>query len=280
MREGVADGTAKVVLELSAAPDSRRQTISDAIRSGEVLLALVRKDFQTRYKRATFGVAWAVAVPVLQAAVMAVVFSKVVRLATSSGYAPYVMIGIVVWSYVASSVATGSTAIVENAALTEKVWFPRCLLPAVPALSNTIGFGISVVVVVALLPVFDVALRPRLLLLVPAIALLVLFVIALNLVLAALHVYYRDVRYLTQAALLVWIYITPIIYPQELLGDWAWALDLNPLTGIVDLFRMATLGGVDDAVRPIACSVTTTCLLLFAALEGYRRHDRLFVDQL
>ncbi|MEY2571273.1 MAG: lipopolysaccharide transport system permease protein [Acidimicrobiaceae bacterium] len=268
------------LLELSAAPDSRRRAIRDAIDHGAVLMALARKDFQTRYKRATLGVAWAVAVPVLQAAVMAVVFSKIVKLSGNGNYAPFVMMGIVVWSYVASTLSTGSTAIVDNASLTEKVWFPRCLLPTVPALSNSIGFGISLLVVLALLPFFDVNLGPQLLLLVPATVLLIAFTVALSLVLAALHVYYRDVRYLTQAALLVWIYVTPIIYPQELLGRWSWLLDLNPMTGIVDLFRMATIGSVHDAGRPIIVSVVATLLLLVGALEGYRRHDRLFVDQL
>jgi lipopolysaccharide transport system permease protein len=268
------------VLELTAAPATRREIVADVLSHREVLIALARKDFQTRYKRATLGVLWAVAVPVLQASVMAVVFTKIVRFDTEGKYAPFVMVGIVAWTFFAGTLTTGSTAIVENASLTEKVWFPRSLLPIVPALANVIGFLISLTVVVLLLPAFDVALRPRLLLLVPATILLVAFTAALSLVLAGLHVYFRDVRYLVQAALLVWIYVTPIIYPQDLLGRWSWLLDFNPLTGIVDLFRLGTIGVAPDWQRPVAVAVGLTIGLALVAVEVYRRHDRLFADQL
>lgn len=271
---------APAVLELGAEPASRRELLADIAGHREVLMALARKDFQTRYKRATLGVVWAVAVPVLQAAVMAVVFAKLIRFDAEGGYAAFVMSGIIVWSYFAGTLTVSSTAIVENASLTEKVWFPRALLPAVPALANCVGLAISTVVVVAIIPFFGSTPRPALLLLVPAIVLLVAFTIALSEVLAALHVYFRDVRYLVQAALMVWLYVTPVIYPQDLLGRWAWLLDLNPLTGIVALFREAMIGGVAGWGRPVAVAVAATVVLAIVAVEAHRRHDRLFADQL
>jgi ABC-type polysaccharide/polyol phosphate export permease len=267
-------------LELTGAPDSRRRVLADLAAHREVLVVLARKDFQTRYKRATLGVLWAVAVPVLQAAVLAVVFTKVVRFDSKGGYAPYVMVGIVAWSFFAGTISTGSTAIVENASLTEKVWFPRALLPIVPSLANSVGFAISLVAVVVLLPAFGVGLDWHLVLLVPAVALLLAFTAALSLVLSALHVYFRDVRYLVQAALLVWIYVTPVIYPQEVLGRWAGLLDINPLTGVVALFRLAALGTAPGWVRPVCIAVAFTVVLALVSLEVYRRHDRLFADQL
>jgi lipopolysaccharide transport system permease protein len=268
------------VLELTSAPATRRQLLSDIADHREVLGALARKDFQTRYKRATLGILWAVAVPVLQAAVMAVVFSKLIRFDTAGGYAPFVMSGVVMWTFFAATLTVASTAVVDNASLTEKVWFPRAVLPIVPALSNLVGFLISYTVVVLLLPAFDVDIRARLLVSIPAIALLLAFTIALSLVLAAMHVYFRDVRYIVQAALLVWMYVTPVIYPQSLLGRWSWLLDFNPLTGIVDLFRLATIGTAPDWGRPVIVSVVATLVLAVVALETHRRHDRLFADQL
>jgi len=270
------------VLELRAAPASRGELLRDVARHREVLMALARKDFQTRYKRATLGVIWAVAVPVLQAAVMAVVFSKIVRFPASGGYAPFVMVGIVAWTFFAGTLTVGAIAIVENASLTEKVWFPRALLPMVPALSNLVGFAISLAVVVLLLPLFDVGWGVRLALLVPATALLLAFTIALCLVLAALHVYFRDVKYLVAAALLVWMYVTPVIYPKDLpaLARFTWLIDLNPLTGIVDFFRLGTTGVAPGAGRSIAITIAWTVGLGIAALEAHRRYDRLFADQL
>src|SRR5207244_2639689 len=67
------------VLDVGAEARSWYEWFADLWHHREVLSALARKDFQTRYKRASFGVVWAVAVPVIQGAVMAVVFSKVVK---------------------------------------------------------------------------------------------------------------------------------------------------------------------------------------------------------
>jgi lipopolysaccharide transport system permease protein len=123
--------------------------------------------------------------------------------------------------------------------------------------------------------------QPRLLLLVPAVALLVLLSTAMALCLSALHVYFRDVRYLVAAALTVWIYATPIIYPMKLLGpNVAHVVDLNPVTGIVILFHFATVGGTEQWRLPVVVSIFATVVLFAAGIEMNRRHDRLFVDLL
>ena len=242
---------------------------------------LARKDFQTRYKRATFGVLWAVAVPVLQAGVMAVVFSRVIRVETGVvNFAAYVMSGILMWAYFVATLNSGSTAIVDGSGLTDKVWFPRALLVLVPSLANLVGLGISFAALLVILPLLGVGLSLRALLLIPAALLLVSFTTALTLVLAALHVYFRDVRYLVQAALLVWLYVTPIIYPKELLGRLAPLADFNPMTGVVSLFHLATIGHEPHWERAVVVSVVATIALLVVAVEVHRRRDRLFVDQL
>src|SRR5207302_5730119 len=100
--------------------------------------------------------------------------------------------------------------------------------------------AVTVVFLIAVEPFFGVHLGAQTLLLIPATALLVALTLALGMVLGALDVYFRDVKFLVQAALLVWIYLTPILYPQRLLhglGPW---LDTNPLTGVGVMFHMAT----------------------------------------
>ena len=241
---------------------------------------LARKDFQTRYKRASFGVLWAVMVPLLQGLVLAVVFSRVVKFAGGPGYGAYVFSGVVAFSYFSTTLSSGATAIVDGSGLTDKVWFPRVLLALVPAAANAVSLVISIVVLLALLPILDGRFGWELVLLVPGIVLLVAFTTALTLVVSALHVYFRDVKFLVQAALLVWLYVTPIIYYKALLAGLAPWADLNPMTGVVTLFHIATIGGTDPLARPLAISVAITLVLAVAGLEGQRRHDRLFVDQL
>ena len=92
--------------------------------------------------------------------------------------------------------------------------------------------------------------------------------------------YFRDVKFLVQAALLVWLYVTPIIYPAEALHGLARWVELNPMTGVVTLFQTAAIGEGGPLARPITIAVLATAVLAAVGLEAQRRHDRLFVDQL
>jgi ABC-type polysaccharide/polyol phosphate export permease len=280
-RCGMADVyPAPRLLVVTDRPDPRKEWIADLRRHREVLGILTRKDFQTRYKRASLGVLWAVAMPLLQATVMAVVFSRVVRVGSGSHYPVYVISGVVAYTYFSTALGTASTAIVDGSGLTDKVWFPRSILVVVPCLSGLVGLAVTVVVLIGAMPLFGVHYTLRLLLIVPALALLITFTIALSLVLAALHVYFRDVKYLVVAALMVWLYVTPILYPQSLLGNLAPVMDVNPLTGIVDLFHQSTVGGIGGLDSAVAITLGVTAVLVVVAAEVQRRYDRLFVDLL
>jgi len=178
------------------------------------------------------------------------------------------------------SISSATTSIVDASSLTDKVWFPRAVLALVPATANLITLSISTLIVVVALPILGEPLTPRLLLLLPASALLVAFTTALGLALSALYVYFRDTKFMVQAVLLVWFYVTPIIYPPSVLGSAGRWIDFNPLTGITGLFQQAAVDAPVPSGRAIVVSVVTTIVLLLVAVPAHRRHDRLFVDQL
>jgi homopolymeric O-antigen transport system permease protein len=251
-------------------------------RHRAVLMALASKDFRVRYKRASLGALWAVAVPVLQAAVLGFVFSRVGNFSTGSdySYAVYVLAGMAVWAYVSVAVTSATTSIVDASSLTDKVWFPRAVLALVPAVSNLVTLAISLVVVVVAMPLFGEPITARLLLLAPASILLVTFTAALGLLLGGLYVYFRDLKFMVQAVILVWLYVTPIAYPPSALqsaGPW---LDFNPLTGIVGMFQRAAVEAPVPSTRAVVVSVVVTLVLTVLAVTVHRRHDRLFVDML
>jgi ABC-type polysaccharide/polyol phosphate export permease len=110
--------------------------------------------------------------------------------------------------------------------------------------------------------------------------LLVAFTTFLSMALSALHVYFRDVKFLVAAALLVWFYVTPIAYPKSLLGGWERVADVNPMTGIINLFQMAVVASPPHWFRAVVVSLVATAVLAVVATEAQRRHDRLFVDLL
>ena len=278
----MGDGAAAALPEirLTAGPQPWRAWWADVRAHRAVFGMLARKEFQTRYKRASLGILWAVALPLLQGAVMAFVFSRVSLTATGDDFGLYVISGTVAWAYFSTTISTAVTSIVDGAGLTDKVWFPRILLAAVPAAANTVGFLISLLALLLAVPLLDGEVGVRLLLLVPAAALLLAFTTALSLVLAGLHVYFRDTRFLVQAALLVWIWVTPIVYRQsafEGIGRW---LDLNPMTGVVTLFHLAVAPDDQPWGAAVLVSVAATVVLAAAGLVVQRYYDRLFVDRL
>lgn len=270
------------ILSLDSRPVSLTEWFRGLWRFRGVLVALSRKDFQVRYKRASLGVLWSVALPLLQSIVMVFIFSRVGGFGSGRmySYAGFVLAGMVPWVFVSSSVVASTTAIVDASGLTDKVWFPRAIVALVPPCANLLLLATSAVILLAELPVVGVTPSARLLLLVPASLLAVAFTSAVGLLLAALYVYFRDLKFMVAAAVIVWLYLTPIVYPAASLhraGPW---LDFNPLTAIVQLFQTAAVGSPAPSARALAVSIGTTLVLTVVAVSVHRRHDRLFVDLL
>ena len=126
--------------ELRGSRTTVRHLVRDIWRSRELLVTLARKDFFVRFRRTSFGVLWAVGLPLVQASVLAVVFTRVVRIETGGNYGIYVFSGMLPWTFLSGTVTMGSTSIVDGSALATKIYFPRALLPLVTLGANLYGF--------------------------------------------------------------------------------------------------------------------------------------------
>lgn len=246
-----------------------------------LLAILARKEFHVRYRRASLGILWALGLPLLQALVLAVVFSHVTRIHHAPHYAVFVLSGMAAWVFFSVALSSGATAIVDGTELSSRVYFPRAVLPLVQVASNLYSLAITLAIVVAVCPLFGVGLGPRTLLLVPATVLLVLLTAGLCLVASALHVYFRDMRYVVSAALIVWMYVTPVIYPaSDAPRALRAAIDLNPMTGVIDVFHLATVGQAGAVGPALLATAGWTVALLATAAALHCRYDRVFADLL
>lgn len=282
MASVVGDGTPATVLELTGEATPVPTLLADLWRHRGLLPMLAAKDFHARYRSATLGVLWSVLLPLLQGAVFAVVFTKVVGVPVSPGvsYPIFVISGMVLWSFLTQSLSAGSTAIVDGGAIAGKVYFPRSILPAVPVLANTISLAIAQTTVLVLMPVFDVPFRSTLLLLPVAMALTALVATLLAEPLSLLHVYFRDVRYVVQAGLMVALYASPVIYPLDAAKGLRPLLLANPVSGPLQLARFAIFGEADALATSLAVTAAWSVVLAAAALAAFRRHERIAMDRL
>lgn len=267
--------------ELHSERGSLGRYLRDVWRSRELITMLARKNFIGKYRRASFGLVWVAALPLFQTAVMAVVFTRIVRLDIDGPYPVFLFSGMLGWQFFSQTVTAQSTAIVDGTAMSNRIYFPRSVFVLAGVRSGLYGFWISALIVVGITVAYGVGLGPDLLLFIPGVALTVGLTSALSMVLSALHVYFRDIRYLVSAIIQPLFYITPVLYPLSFAPrELRWLIELNPATGPVMLFRAATFGEQGNWLLPVWISVGWLVVLAAAGLALHLRYDRVFVDLL
>jgi ABC-type polysaccharide/polyol phosphate export permease len=272
---GVTDG---FVLRGESLP--LRNLMRDTWRARPLISALSRQNFYVRYRRAALGVIWAVSLPLLQAVVLAFVFSQMLRIGAGDHYVIFVLAGITPWGFFSSSVQAATTSIVENAGLSTRIYFPRVVFPLVVLGSNLYGFVLSLGVLVAASLIDGLGIGLRILWLVPAMVLLIGLTAGFSVLFSALHVYFRDMRYFVQAAFLAWLYASPVIYSIGQAQRFSDLLPFNPVSGVVLTFRAAVYGQDQHFGLSVLMTLVWTVVLLVAGLAVHRRYDRVFSDLL
>lgn len=200
----------------------------DLIRYRELFAGLFRRDLQARYKGSAFGVLWSLANPLVQMAVYALVFSQLWRI-TSREVSPYplfLLSGLLVWVFFASSLQAASRSMVDNASLIRRTRFPRQLLPLSSVGTQLVAFGVMLAALVPLNFVLLPETRATVWLALPLSLLVVALVAGLALIVASLNAIYRDVEHLVSALLLPWFFLTPVLYVPEILPGWERLVDV------------------------------------------------------
>jgi lipopolysaccharide transport system permease protein len=186
--------------------------------------------------------------------------------------------GLVPWTLFASSLSSASNSLVNAEGIITKVYFPRLLLPFAAVGSFLIDFLVAMVVLGLLMWYFGVT---------PSIAVLwlplftlfaLITALGVGTWLAAINVRYRDVKYVVPFLTQTWMFASPVIYATTLIPkDWQWLFALNPMTGVLDGFRWALIGGP----RPdelILVSAAASVLVFASALVYFRRTEQTFAD--
>jgi lipopolysaccharide transport system permease protein len=275
------DGTAaRPVLELTGEHTSIAFLLRDLRRQIHLLPVLARQDFTARYRSASLGMVWSLVLPLLQGAVLAIVFTHIIRISVGASYPIFVIGGVNTWSYFSTSLSTGSTSVADTSALAGRVYFPRLLLPAMPCASGFPSYAAANGVLLILMAFFHVAFTWRLVLLPGVMLLTALLAFSFAAITAMLHVYYRDVRYIVAAAILVWFYATPVIYPLTRTHSLRPYIVANPATGIVQSVRWCVLGTATDAGSAFLFTLGWLVVMLGIVLASYRRYERVAVDRL
>jgi len=275
-----ARGTEEAVVTI--VPGRRATTlVHDLLTYRDLFVSLVRRDIRARYAQTVLGVGWAVLQPVITMIVFSIFFGRLADVPSSGvPYPVFSLAAVVPWTYFSNSVGFAATSLISNQQVLSKVYFPRILIPASPIGGGLVDLGIALVILLGVMAGFGYFPTSPAVLLLPALVLLLVVITAgVGLWLAALAIQFRDVRYTTPSLLQLWLFVTPIIYPLSVVPeDTRWLYSLNPMTGVIDGFRVALLDTGPMQWTSLGLSVVVGVALVISGARYFNRIERVFAD--
>ena len=248
----------------------------------DLVYFLSRRDVAIRYKQSVIGTFWAVLQPVLLAGVFSVFLGLLAKVPSESGipYPLFAVSGIVMWLFISQGIIKATTSTVESSAMISKVYFPRIAVPLAAVIPSTVDFAVAFLVVVLVGLGYGFVPGPQILLIPSVLVLAFALALGTGLWAAALNAKYRDVQHLVSFALLLGLFIAPIVYPLSQVPENMQILySLNPTVGVLEAYRWMLLG-VHPEVFSIVMAVVISAILLVTGVIYFRRAEQSFADVL
>lgn len=241
----------------------------DFKRFTPLLLNLVSKDIKIKYRRSALGVAWSVLNPLLTMIVLTAVFQKMMRISVDGDYPTYYIVGSTLWNFFSEATNLSMGSILGSAPLIKKVYIPKYMFPLEKCFFSLVNFLFSMVAVLIVMFVRGVYPTWTFLLFPLAVLYCFVFTCGISLFLSAANVYFRDVAHLYGVFLTLWMYLTPVIYQTNLVGDNSLILKVikcNPMYYYITYFRDVVMyGTVPGLMHNLICLVTALAAFIIGA---------------
>ena len=259
---------------------ANQEYFQDIWRFRELFYILIWRDILIRYKQTAIGLAWTLFRPLLSALVFALVFGKMVNVPSGGNpHAPFIYVALVPWLFFAATISDVGASLIAHAGLISKVYFPRLLSPFVATVVALIDMLIALSLLVPMLWAFGVPITWRLLAIAPLVLLTAALALGLGLCCAALNVKYRDTGLIIPYVLQFGLYLSPIIFPSDLVPyPWRLLYSLNPMVGLIEGFRWAAFPNQDLHPTALAISILSAVLFLILGFRNFRRMERNLAD--
>lgn len=245
----------------------------------ELLYQMTRRDLLLRYKQTVMGFGWAVFMPVINTILFSVVFMRVARIDVGVPYPVFAYTGLLAWNFFASALRFSVNSLTANINLVAKVYFPREIFPFSAVIVSAVDFAVGSVLLIAMMTYYRVAPTSAILFLPVVILVQIILTGAVALLLAMANLFYRDVKYLFEVVITVWMFGTSVVYPVDRVTGWAGVvLRVNPMTPIIDAYRSVLLRGQVPPITPIAVDAFASVVLLAAIWLLFHRSEFQFAE--
>jgi ABC-2 type transport system permease protein len=228
----------------------------------ELVLELASRNIKTRYKRSMLGVAWTMLNPLLIMLIMTMVFANVLR-ANVDNYAVFLLSALLLWNFFSQTATSVATEIVWGGALLSRIYIPPSAF-AVSALgAGLVNATLSLVPLLLVMAVTGVPITASVLFAPIGILAASMFALGVGLAIARLAMNFRDVIDMFQISTVAWMYVTPVIYPAQIIPEeFAWIIAYNPMTLIIEIFRTCFLAGTMPAAEQVVVSLAVGAVSL------------------
>jgi ABC-2 type transport system permease protein len=241
-----------------------------------LLATLIGRDLKVRYRRSVLGVLWTMVNPLLMMIVLTIVFSNIFRF-TAEHFTIYFLSAFVLWTFFAQTTTWATACLLGYAPLIRKIYVPKEVFILATVLSGLVNLLISLLPLAAIMLVVRHPFTVTLAFLPVAILLALAFSLGVSMLLAGVCIEFNDVVQIYQAALLAWMYLTPVVYPLTAVPEkFRWLILVNPMTHLVEVFRSPIYYGVLPGGRSFAYAAVWSISSLVVGWVFFRRHaDRI-----
>jgi len=249
----------------------------------DLLIFLAWRDIAVRYRQTIAGVAWALLQPAMTMILFTIIFGRLAHM--DGGGMPYpllVLAGLIPWQLFSAALTGSGDSLVANAGLISKVYFPRIIIPMAAVSVAIVNAMVSLALLAVLMPVYGVWPTWRLVALPLLLMLTALIALGAGLMVSAMGVRYRDIRFVLPFVVQCGFFAAPVGYSTVVVPEhWRLVFALNPMVGVMEGFRWSILGhAVHELPQMLVMSVATMVVLLVVGRWAFRAVERDAADWL
>ncbi len=243
-----------------------------------LLYQLVQREIKARYKQSVIGYFWVILNPLVLMAIYTFVFSVVFKFPVNIPYPLFLFAALLPWNFLQNGIMTATNSLVTNDILLKKVAFPREVIPYSVLIAKGVDFVFSLILFVLLLIFYKINLSVTAFMIIPILFIQVILMTGLSLILSTFNLFYRDIQYLTNLVLMVWMYMSPVVYPLSMVPEkYVWAYKLNPMVGIIEGYR-SVLFGYPIEYSIIGWAFVVSLFVLILGFVVFKKFEKIFAD--
>lgn len=254
---------------------------TNLFRHRYLLYNLAAREIKSRYKQSILGYFWVILNPLFQMLVLAFVFSFFVKIPAEFNipYSVFLYSGLLPWTLFLNGITSATTSLIDNESLLKKVYFPREIIITSTLIAKFYDFLLASTVFIGFLIYYKISIGLIILYLPLILIIQLTFMLGLSFILSALNLFYRDVQFLMSLVFLIWFYLTPVIYPIELIPQkYRFIMQLNPMSVLINAQRRTIFGGGELNFLSLFIAVALSLFIFLFGYKLFKKMEGLFAD--